>query len=123
LDQFTAERIADPRLTEFAAERIVVVEDESVPAAGAAIEVDLVGGDRVSVRRDVPKGDADDPLSRDEVVSKFRRSAEGVLAPAAVDAALAGLIDIEAVPNVDALLADLRAPDYALSEAKATFRI
>lgn len=79
LEQFEPERLADRALSGFAAERIRITVDESVPTAGAVVSAVLGHGRTVAVRRDVPKGDADDPLSADEIVGKYRRAAQGVL--------------------------------------------
>jgi 2-methylcitrate dehydratase PrpD len=104
LDQFEPARIADPAVSSFAAERVVVIEDRSVPAAGAVVEAELTDGGRASVRRDIPKGDADDPLSTDDVVDKFRRAAGGILSHADTEAAVRALLDVEELPDVDAVL-------------------
>jgi 2-methylcitrate dehydratase PrpD len=107
LEQFEPERLADPVVSRFATERIEVVVDDSVPTTGAAIEVELTDGRRLAVRRDVPKGDADDPLSVEEVVGKFRRAARGVIPDENAERALEILLAVEQLREVDTLMAVL----------------
>jgi len=105
LEQFEPERLADPVLTRFATERIQVVVDASVPTIGAVVEAELTDGRRLAIRRDVPKGDADDPLSAEEVVGKFRRAAQGVLPEGKAEPALELMLAIEQLPEIDSLMA------------------
>ena len=107
LDQFTPERIADPALRDFAANRIEVSADPEMPVNGAGIEVTLRDGRRLSVRRDVPHGDADDPLSLDEVIDKFQSACEGILPRERVERGIELLLNIETVEDVDEILAQL----------------
>jgi 2-methylcitrate dehydratase PrpD len=110
LDQFEPHRIADPALHSFAADRIHVRVDETLPVTGAAIELDLTDGRQVAIRREVPKGDADDPLTTDEIVAKFRLAAADTLPEATAEQALEILLNIEAVDNVDDLMGHLSIP-------------
>ena len=108
LDQFEPERIADPVLGSFARERIRVVADPDLPVIGAAVEVELTDGNRLTVRREVPKGDADDPLSIDELADKFRKAASGVLEPSNAERLLSELLRIETLDDVAELISLLR---------------
>lgn len=109
LDQFRQERITDPALDAFARDRIVVVSDPSVPTTGATAAVQTVDGRELSVQRDVPKGDADDPLAPGEIVAKFLKAADGLLARADADQAVDALLHLDALANADMLLPLLRA--------------
>lgn len=113
LDQFTPERIADPAVDAFARERINVVADPAMPVTGAAVEIELTDGRHESVRRDVPKGDADDPLTIDELLGKFQRAARGVLAEANAAHALQLLLGVEELGRVDDLMVMLSSTDPA----------
>jgi 2-methylcitrate dehydratase PrpD len=108
LDQFAPERLADPAVRAFAADRIDVRSDPEMESTGASIEVERVSGEAVAVRRAVPKGDADDPLTEGEIVDKFRRAARGILADDRCEEALHLLIGIEGLDDVDRLTAALR---------------
>ena len=109
LDQFTPERLADPVVRAFAADTIEVRSDPAMETTGAAVRVERVSGEPIEVHRSVPKGDADDPLSEDEIVDKFRRAASGVLPDDRSEEALRLLLDIEQLDDVDRLMAVLRA--------------
>ena len=111
LDQFEPARIADPDLRSFAAGRIEVRSDPEVPDTGAAIEVQRAEGPSVSVRRAVPKGDAEDPLSEGEIADKFRRAADGILDGGAADEALRLLLALDELDDIDRLMALLRVED------------
>jgi len=59
---------------------------------------------------DQPKGDAADPLTRDEIRDKLRLAAEGTLSRAAVDETLAACDELERLADVRELLARVQAP-------------
>lgn len=105
LEQFEPERLRDPAVGKFAAEQIRVSVDESVPSTGAVVAAELTDGRRLALRRDVPKGDADDPLTTDEVVAKFRRAAQGVIPEGDAERILELLLAIDQLPRLDRLLA------------------
>ncbi|MEO7869595.1 MAG: MmgE/PrpD family protein [Candidatus Limnocylindria bacterium] len=113
LDQFTPERIADPAVGAFARDRIEVASDAAMPVTGAAVEIELTDGRHESVRRDVPKGDADDPLTIDELLGKFQRAARGVLAETDAAHALPLLLGVEELGRVDDLMVVLSSTDPA----------
>lgn len=107
IEQFDPERLADPAVSAFARDRIEVVVDDSLTTIGAVVEADLVDGRRVAVRRDVPKGDTEDPLTLDEIVGKFRRGARGVMTEADAERSLEVLSSLEDLPDMDELMAAL----------------
>ncbi len=104
LDQFEPQRIADPAVQSFAADRIHVQVDDTLPVAGATVLLDLTDGRQVTVRRDVAKGDADDPLTIDEIVTKFRQATAGSLPEDAAERAVELLLNIEDVADIDDLM-------------------
>jgi 2-methylcitrate dehydratase PrpD len=108
LDQFEPDRISDPAVRAFAADRIEVRSDPGIEVTGAAVEVARADGGTVSIRRPVPKGDADDPLSQAEIVDKFQRAARGILPDERADEALRLLLGVEELDDVDRLMALLR---------------
>jgi 2-methylcitrate dehydratase PrpD len=106
-EQFRPERIADPALDAFIRERIRVGIDDSVEGTGAIVTVRTTGGRMLADRRDHPRGDAADPLTRDEIVTKFRDAADGLLEPAAAERAIemiVGLPDLREVGELCAVL-------------------
>ena len=109
LGQFEPERLADPDVGRFASERIDVVVDNSVSSTGAVVQAQLSGGQTVTARREVPKGDAEDPLSTEEIVEKFRLGARGVLHEDRAEASLELLLGIDDVADIDEVMSALRA--------------
>jgi 2-methylcitrate dehydratase PrpD len=103
LDQFEPASLARADVDAFARDRVAVAVDEGVTAEGARIEATLADGSEISVTREIPKGDASDPVTRDELIGKFRDASTGVLPEARRDEALELLIGIESVADVNEL--------------------
>jgi 2-methylcitrate dehydratase PrpD len=84
VDQFTEERIRDPKLVAFA-ERVKVIADPEIDAKGDAhrhtirIEVKLKDGRVLTDSRQSAKGSSAQPLTREEIENKFARLAAKVL--------------------------------------------
>jgi 2-methylcitrate dehydratase PrpD len=108
VEQFSQERISDPALGAFARDRVRVVRDPELSGTAATVEVRLAGGQVLREHREVPRGDADDPLTRAEIEAKFRSAAAGVLEEPAAEELLGALGELERLPNVRPLLAGLR---------------
>jgi 2-methylcitrate dehydratase PrpD len=75
LEQFAPERVADPALQRFVAERTAVEADDSLPTAAAGVSVVTAAGECRTVTRQVPKGDPTDPLSQEELREKLGAAA------------------------------------------------
>jgi 2-methylcitrate dehydratase PrpD len=99
-EQFEPERIRDGALDGFIRERIRVGADETVEGTGAVVSVHTRDGRTLVDRRAFPRGDAADPLTRDEIVTKFRDSAEGMLEPDATERAIEMLVGLADLPRV-----------------------
>ncbi len=110
LDQFRPERIADPAIDAFARERITVIADPEMPVTSAAAMVELEDGSSLSTRREIPKGDADDPLATSEIAGKFAKAAARVLPADQSERALRVLLEIDTVDDVTEVMTLLRAP-------------
>jgi 2-methylcitrate dehydratase PrpD len=74
LEQFSPTRIEDKNLDNFVREKISVAIDESVPGTGASISITLRDGRILSDYRKIPHGDYMDPLSLEDVSSKFMKA-------------------------------------------------
>jgi 2-methylcitrate dehydratase PrpD len=107
LDQFEPQRISDPALDRFIRERIHVAIDDSVKGTGAVVTVRTADGRTLVDRRAHPRGDTADPLSRDEIVAKFRESATGLLDPGDSERAIEMLVGLADLPRVADLCATL----------------
>jgi 2-methylcitrate dehydratase PrpD len=99
-EQFEPECIRDGALDGFIRERIRVGADETVEGTGAVVSVHTRDGRTLVDRRAFPRGDAADPLTRDEIVTKFRDSAEGMLEPDATERAIEMLVGLADLPRV-----------------------
>jgi 2-methylcitrate dehydratase PrpD len=109
LDQFTPTRIADADLDSFARTRIQVEIDADLPTNAAVVRLSTTAGTTYEDRRDVPKGDAMDPLSRQEIIEKLRDGSQGILAPATVDRLVDSVDGLETIHDVRPVLRELRA--------------
>ena len=107
LDQFEPDSLARADVDAFARDRILVAVDDQVTPEGARIEATLVDGREIGVTRDVPKGDASDPVTREELLAKFQNASAGVLPDAQRDEARELLEGIEEVADVGRLCAAL----------------
>jgi 2-methylcitrate dehydratase PrpD len=112
-DQFHPDRISDPDLDAFIRGRVRVGIDEAVKGTGAAVTIRTRDGRTLTDRRDYPRGDAADRLTRAEIVDKFRRSATGLLSHDQSERAIEMLIGIEGLADMADLCAVLSAPKGA----------
>ena len=90
--EMTMEVLGRPEVRRLAS-RVDVVEDPAISAAyprlrSGAVRVTLDDGTTVDLQVDAPIGMPENPVSTDQVAAKFRRSAEGLLSPAAQDGVL-----------------------------------
>jgi 2-methylcitrate dehydratase PrpD len=102
-EQFEPDRIADPALDGFIRERVRVSADDTVEGTGAVVTIRTTDGRTLTDRRAYPRGDAADPLTRDEIVTKFRDSADGLLEPGAAERAIEMLVGLADLPRVQDL--------------------
>jgi 2-methylcitrate dehydratase PrpD len=77
IEDFTDEALADPRLLEFA-EKVEMVHDPEAEANSAGlwpgiVEIGTTGGETITSRVEVAKGDPGNMLSREELTDKARR--------------------------------------------------
>ena len=109
---FTPERLRDPGVREVMA-RVTVREDPELTALYPEVVAARVtgvarGGTRHEAECRHPKGHTKNAFSDDEIGAKFRRCADGVLPPDAVEPVLGRLWGLEREGSVSGLLAALR---------------
>lgn len=80
IDDFTEKALEDPELRKFS-ERVEMVQDREVDAVYPErwirlVEIETTGGDTITSRVEVPKGDPGNTLSREEVEEKARNLAK-----------------------------------------------
>src|SRR3546814_20116366 len=63
------------------------------------LTIRLVDGSEHRAVCTTARGDAEDPLTREETIAKFRGCAENILAPKVCDAAIAILVDLQKASN------------------------
>jgi 2-methylcitrate dehydratase len=107
-DSFTESRIRDPRLRELM-RRIKVAENPEFTRQFPAklmseIQVTTRDGQRLVATASYPKGHAMNPMSDEDVASKFADLSRDVLAPERRDALLRALWDIERAPDIAQVL-------------------
>src|SRR3546814_11586623 len=68
------------------------------------LTIRLVDGSEHRAVCTTARGDAEDPLTREETIAKFRGCAENILAPTVCDAAIAILVDLPKASSVVPLL-------------------
>jgi 2-methylcitrate dehydratase PrpD len=106
-EQFEPGRIADPALDGFIRERIRVRADDTVEGTGAVVTIHTRDGRILEDRRAYPRGDSADPLTREEIVTKFRDAAHGLLEPTKIERAIEMLVNLAELPRVRDLCAIL----------------
>jgi 2-methylcitrate dehydratase PrpD len=109
LDQFEPERYNDPRVRQFAAERVEIRPDPALTGAQARVEAATTDGRTLAVECRVPKGAAENPLTREEILDKFRKCARGRLSDEATRAAMEAASSLEDLQSVTELMRSLRA--------------
>lgn len=104
---FSAARLNDPAIAAQRGKVRMIVHDAwGYDQLGKENIVTIRLGDGTEYRAvcTVAHGDAEDPLSREETIAKFRACAEGILPPAILTEALAILVDLERAISVAPLL-------------------
>jgi aconitate decarboxylase len=107
--QFRPGRLSDPSVRAFAADRVAVMSDPGLPERAVRAELALRDGTLLAHFRDVPHGDASDPLTRAEIVAKFRREAAPVLAEHQISDVIDLVGRLEELDSVQPLLTALSA--------------
>jgi 2-methylcitrate dehydratase PrpD len=110
LDQFTAERVADPGVRAFARDHVAVLHDPELPASAVALRAVHADGREVVVRRSVPKGDPADPLSRADLLEKLENAAAPRLPDTTVKQLLDVLPALDDQPDVSSIIRSLCLP-------------
>lgn len=112
LEQFTDEKLQDPevRLLQERVEMIVDPElDQLAPKyLPASVTVYLHDGTSLTETVTIPKGDPENPMTRDELDDKFRLLASGVLEEAAIEETIAIVRDLGALDDLRDLTQVLR---------------
>jgi 2-methylcitrate dehydratase PrpD len=108
LDDFTMARLKDPDIAALM-KRIILEGDDALsreyPRKWAArVEVRLNNGRILQGRVDHPKGDPENPLSREDLTGKFRTLTRDILDPGFAGVLIDRIMNLENQPDVDSLL-------------------
>src|SRR5215210_7100234 len=110
IDDFTEEALEEPELREFS-ERVEMTFDPEIDAAYpqrwiGLVEVETTGGERITSRVDVPKGDPGNTLSREELEAKARSLAtfQGGASDEEMDRIIGRIWSLDREPDVRNLL-------------------
>jgi 2-methylcitrate dehydratase PrpD len=119
LSQFEPARYDDPKMRRAAAEQIEMRPDAALTGVQAVVDIET-DGTTLTARCDYPRGSAENPLSRAQIVSKFRTYADGVLTPSAVVGTIEAVGDLESLGSVRQLMDMLRAAPRRSQAERAT---
>jgi 2-methylcitrate dehydratase PrpD len=102
--QFGAERRSDPSVVRFAREQVEVVSDPELDERAVCAELTLKDGQSHAHFRPVPHGDSADPLTRGEIIGKFRKVASRVLPEENIATTIELVDQLEHLPSIRPLL-------------------
>ena len=108
LAQFEPARYDDPKLRRSAAEQVDVQPDPALSGVQAAVEIEMADGKTLTARCEHPRGSAENPLSRQQIESKLRTYADGLLSSAHVDDVVGAVNRLEDLGSVRKLMDLLR---------------
>jgi 2-methylcitrate dehydratase PrpD len=113
IDDFTEEALEEPELREFS-ERVEMVFDPEIDAAYpqrwiGLVEIETTGGERITSRVDVPKGDPGNTLSREELEEKARSlgAFQGGVSDEEMDRIISRVWSLDREPDVRNLLPEV----------------
>ncbi len=113
VDQFTPDCVDDPARLALA-RKVKVVHDPAITALGAAhrhqvrVEVHFRDGSVERETREAPRGSEQSFAGADDIVAKFRKLAQGVMADEQQDALIDAVMRLEALPDSRELIDLLR---------------
>lgn len=100
LDQFSQDRVLDTALGDFVRQRVTVTPSDAVQDGTCRVEIATQDGRVFQDFRLMAKGEPADPLSRAEIVEKFRLSADGRLSAANAERVVTFVTELEDVQDV-----------------------
>ncbi|MBO8167882.1 MAG: MmgE/PrpD family protein [Thermoanaerobacteraceae bacterium] len=104
LEEFSEDNLADPQLRAFLP-RVEFVFDKQLDAASATkwpgeVEIVLKDGRVVTGATDFPKGDPENPVSREELIEKFKVLAGPYLSSSSLERAIDDILNLERIADV-----------------------
>ncbi len=109
LTQFEPSRYNDPKLVRFASDQVEVKSDPTLVGVQARVEAENIDGSTIVVRCDNPRGAPENPLSRTQIIKKFRTYAKTRLPYSRIEEAIGIISQLEEMESARSLMAILRA--------------
>jgi 2-methylcitrate dehydratase PrpD len=107
-EQFTPGQLADPATIDFANHRVEVVADDRLNERAVTVGITLSDGRELTHARELPRGTAESPLTRDEIAEKFFQAAADVLTDEQAAEVLAFVYNLEQQSEVRPLTVALQ---------------
>jgi len=111
LEQFTPERVQDPRLDAFVRERVKVHPDTNLKDGTSTIDIVTTTGAELHEHTTVAKGEPDNPMSHREIVDKFRAASAGRLKSGSAQKVIDMINQLESVHSMQEIVDNLRASE------------
>ncbi|GAW92816.1 MmgE/PrpD family protein [Calderihabitans maritimus] len=115
LEEFSEDNLRDPQLREFLS-RVEFVTDPDLDSAYPAkwpgrVEIILKDGRKFTGYTDFPKGDPENPVSREELIEKFRQLAGAFLTPSRLEKVITDVLQLEYISDVRKITSGLGSND------------
>jgi len=108
LAQFEPARYEDANLRQFAAEQVQVKADPALSGVQSTVEIETIDGKTISAKCEHPRGSFENPLSREQIESKFETYASARLSTSATAEVIAAVQKLENVASLRKLMNALR---------------
>ena len=119
LAQFEPARYDDPKLRRFAQRQVEIRPDPTLTGVQTVVEIELIGGTKLSSRSDHPRGSFENLLSRAQIEDKFRTYAKARLPAARLEQVIEAVNRLEDFASVKKLMDLLQVPRQAKGERAA----
>jgi 2-methylcitrate dehydratase PrpD len=104
LEHLEPQRYTDLALQDFSANKISMVIDPRLVDSQTIVQVDTMDRGSFTTRCDAPLGTPDNPLTREQVIDKFRKCTKGVLSEERARALMEAILAIEHVDSAESLM-------------------
>jgi 2-methylcitrate dehydratase PrpD len=103
LEQFSEEKINDPRVLEIT-KKIDCIEEASLPRTGGNITIEMEDGSQYNYMKEHPIGSPLFPLGEHQVVDKFKRNVRGIITKDQAKQIISNVLNIESIDNITTLM-------------------
>jgi 2-methylcitrate dehydratase PrpD len=105
IETFADAKANDPQVQD-ALSKVRVIVDESIPEPGpyCPVGVELQDGSRFAYTAKIAKGHPENPLTKEEILNKFRSNAKPVISEKQAEDLIGALLQLESIDNVRELV-------------------